>query len=90
MGSATPCEALASGKRLELRYDCYSRVVEVLRSEFPASVAGLCAFGKLVAAASTTNRSVGNLCDWMKVFPATSSTKNPWLLVQVIRGAIAP
>jgi hypothetical protein len=29
MYSATPCEALAAKKRLELRYDGFSRVVEV-------------------------------------------------------------
>lgn len=29
MRTSSPCEALAAGKRLELRYDGYSRVVEV-------------------------------------------------------------
>ncbi len=29
MQPSTPCDALANGKRLELRYDGYSRVVEV-------------------------------------------------------------
>ncbi|MDR6632614.1 hypothetical protein J2X72_001398 [Phyllobacterium sp. 1468] len=76
MVSLVACQALREKKRIELRYDGYSRVVEVHAVGYKKNGDAVCWCGRFAEVVKAVNASVGSFSHSMRPFQFMRSAKD--------------